>query len=319
MLKTGTDLVPFDCFESASRAVLSLLHERLGFDLWMMTRTDGLDWIVLQVEDHGYKVKEGSVFRWADSFCSQMVQGRGPRIAPSAQNIPSYAAAPIGRQVPIGAYIGVPIKNADGSLFGTLCAIDPSPQSESIQNDLPWIELLARLLGTILVNEMIAIGAARRLEQSLQATMTDPLTGLLNRKGWTDKVTIEETRSRRYGSPTCIVRLTLEGLRDLEDSGDLVSYDSRIKTASVCIRNTAGDNDVVSHFGAGEFAVLGVDWDLEKADATTFNIAKALMEKKLAVRVGRAMRNPSLGLVETVVEAEQLLNASKRSLDQTRL
>ena len=113
-----SNLVPFESFEKASRSVLSLLHQRLGFDLWMMTRTDGQDWIVLQVEDHGYKVKEGSVFRWADSFCSQMVLGLGPRVAPCAQEIPTYAAAPIGQQVAIGAYIGVPIQNSDGSLFG---------------------------------------------------------------------------------------------------------------------------------------------------------------------------------------------------------
>ena len=82
MFPSNDDLDPFTDFETATRAALSLLHQRLGFDLWMMTRTDGNDWIVLQVEDHGYKVSEGSVFRWADSFCSQMVIGRGPRIAP---------------------------------------------------------------------------------------------------------------------------------------------------------------------------------------------------------------------------------------------
>ena len=43
-------------FESAARAVLSFLHRRVGFNLWMVTRTEGEDWIVLQAEDHGYGV-----------------------------------------------------------------------------------------------------------------------------------------------------------------------------------------------------------------------------------------------------------------------
>jgi len=34
--------------------VLAFLHRRLGFDLWMVTRTEGDNWIVLQTEDHGY-------------------------------------------------------------------------------------------------------------------------------------------------------------------------------------------------------------------------------------------------------------------------
>ncbi len=311
MLQVGTDLIPFDCFESASRAVLSLLHERLGFDLWMMTRTDGQDWIVLQVEDHGYKVKEGSVFRWADSFCSQMVQGLGPRIAPCAQDIPSYAAAPIGQQVSIGAYIGVPIKNADGTLFGTLCAIDPRPQNESIQRDLPWIELLARMLATILINELKAIDQERRLEQSHQATMKDTLTGLLNRLGWDGKVAIEETRARRYGSPTCIVKLAISGLKKTDGPSDSVVDDSLIKTAAVCIRNKVGESDCVAHLGGGEFAILGVDWDLEKAAATTSEIFQAMEKHRIDARVGQAIRNPSMGLSAAVKEADRFLAASR--------
>ena len=311
MLQTGTDLIPFDCFESASRAVLSLLHERLGFDLWMMTRTDGQDWIVLQVEDHGYKVKEGSVFRWADSFCSQMVQGLGPRIAHCAQDIPSYAAAPIGQQVSIGAYIGVPIKNADGTLFGTLCAIDPRPQNESIQRDLPWIELIARMLATILINEMKAIDEARRLEQSHQATMKDTLTGLLNRPGWDGKVAIEETRARRYGSPMCIVKFAISGLKKTEDPSDSIAEDSLIKKAAVCILNKVGENDCVAHLGGGEFAVLGVEWDLKKAKETISEIVKAMEKQRMDARVGHAMRNPNLGLSAAVEEADRFLAASK--------
>lgn len=49
----------FSDFETAGRAVLAFLHRRLGFDLWMVTRTEGDDWIVLQSEDHGYGVAPG--------------------------------------------------------------------------------------------------------------------------------------------------------------------------------------------------------------------------------------------------------------------
>ena len=75
------DLI-FNDFEAAGQRVLAFLHQRFGFGLWMVTRTEGEDWIVLQSEDHGYGVKPGTVFRWADSFCSEMVKGNGPRIAP---------------------------------------------------------------------------------------------------------------------------------------------------------------------------------------------------------------------------------------------
>ncbi|MEO7031776.1 MAG: sensor domain-containing diguanylate cyclase, partial [Herbaspirillum sp.] len=106
-------------FETTSRAVLTFLHQRLGFALWIITRTEGENWIILQSEDHGYGVTLGMVFRWADSFCSEMIKGNGPRIAPNSDLVAAYRQAPISRQVPIKAYVGSPLLCADGSLFGT--------------------------------------------------------------------------------------------------------------------------------------------------------------------------------------------------------
>lgn len=311
MPESLANLVPFESFELASRAVLSLLHQRLGFDLWMMTRTDGQDWIVLQVEDHGYNVKEGSMFRWADSFCSRMVLGLGPRVAPCAQEIPTYAAAPIGRQVAIGAYIGVPIHNADGSLFGTLCAIDPTPQNDLVEKDLPWIELLSRLLGTILVNELKSVAIARELDQSHQFKQKDALTGLLSQQGWDEAIATEEARARRYGSPTCILMLALDGLRDAEIPVERTEDHSLIKDASSIIRKTSRQCDIVAHLGGGRFAVLACECDSNGADALTQNIVNAISQMNISARIGKAMRNPSLGLLEAVAEANRQLNASR--------
>ena len=35
------DLTKFDNFENASRSALAYLHQRLGFNLWMMTKVEG--------------------------------------------------------------------------------------------------------------------------------------------------------------------------------------------------------------------------------------------------------------------------------------
>ena len=105
----------------------------------MVTRAGGEDWIVLQADDHGYGVQTGDLFRWTDSFCSRMVQGFGPRIAPASDEVPSYASAPIGSQVPIGAYVGVPLTWRDGNLFGTLCAIHPTAVPKHIETELPLV------------------------------------------------------------------------------------------------------------------------------------------------------------------------------------
>ncbi len=196
-----SDVVPFNNFEEASRAVLEYLHQLVGFRLWMMTRTQDADWIVLQTEDHDYHVEEGTFLKWADSFCSQMVQGLGPRISPCSDLVTAYASAPIAQQVPIKAYVGVPVARKDGSLFGTLCAIDPEPQDETIAEYLPTVELMAQLLGTVLEADLLMLSQARRLERFRHKAMIDPLTKLYNRLGWEQSITTEEQRAKRYGNP----------------------------------------------------------------------------------------------------------------------
>ena len=146
--------INFKSFQDAGEAVLKFLHQHFGFDLWMITRVEGQDWIVLQSEDHGYDIRPGQVFQWADSFCSHMVAGKAPRIAPRSEEIPLYATAPINQQVCIKSYIGQPLLKEDGSLFGTLCAIDPETKSEAIVQDMQLVELLGQLLSSILQAEL---------------------------------------------------------------------------------------------------------------------------------------------------------------------
>src|SRR5215212_2837610 len=115
MCVSDLDHGAFHDFPAACAAVLQYLHRKIGFDLWMVTRVAGEEWIILQVEDHGFGIAPGSVFRWADTFCVEMVKGSGPNIAPRADCVKVYADAALGRNVRIGAYVGFPLMREDGS------------------------------------------------------------------------------------------------------------------------------------------------------------------------------------------------------------
>ena len=178
------DSTAFGSFADASRAVLAHLQGTYAMGLWMVTRTTGEDWVVLHAEDTAYDVTDGALFRWSDSFCSRMVLDEGPRVAPDAAAVAAYAEAPIGKQVPIGAYVGVPLELADGSLFGTLCAIDPQRRDESLAVAGREAALLGRLLSTILEHELDADEQLKRAEAAERDAEVDALTGLLNLRAW---------------------------------------------------------------------------------------------------------------------------------------
>jgi diguanylate cyclase (GGDEF)-like protein len=299
-------------FEAASRAVLSFLHEKMGFGLWMVTRKEEDDWIVLQSEDHGYGVREGTVFRWADSFCSRMVEGRGPRVAPDSEKIPAYAAAPIGHQVKIGAYVGVPLRQANGELFGTLCAIDPLRQPEAITKELELVELLAGLLSTLLVAELHAANEYRRAERAEAEALTDGLTSLYNRRGWDRLLRAEEDRCRRYGHPACVLVADLNELKRINDNEGHDAGDAIIVRTGTLLRKSARAQDVVARLGGDEFGILGVECDRRGAEALISRVRADFRQAGVEIALGMAMREPGRGLEAAWARADEAMFEDKR-------
>lgn len=144
------DLPPFPDFASAARATLEVLHDRLGFGLWAATRSDQSQQHILTAVDHRFGLAEGDHRPWLDLASERMLSGLAPRAAPNCRDELGYADVPLSQDFPVRAYIGVPLQAADGTLVGTLCAVDPLPQTSALYADLPLVELLARLLSTLL-------------------------------------------------------------------------------------------------------------------------------------------------------------------------
>ncbi len=298
-------------FSQAARAVISYLHGRLGFNLWMVTRTEQDDWIVLESEDHGYNVTPGKVFSWADSFCSRMVTGEGPRIAPRSKDVPEYAAALIGRQVEIGAYIGVPLTRDDGSLFGTLCAIDPAAKPDAIEAELPLVELLASLLSTVLTWERKAMEKSRQSELLGRIANSDLLTSLLNRRGWEEVLRIEEERCRHYGDPACVLSIDLDGLKATNDQFGHAAGDELIVRAGRALRSAIREPDAVARLGGDEFAILALGCSRSAGEHMLERVRKALSENGVQASCGLAARVPSQGLAQACKDADMAMYREK--------
>lgn len=306
-------LPPFEDFESASRAILHHLQSKIGFKLWMMTRKEGKDWIILHVCDQGYEVPEGTVYRWADSFCSRMVKGQGPRIAPVSTAIPAYRDAPIAEQVSIGAYIGVPVVRTDGSLFGTLCAIDPEPADTMIESHLNEIELLSQCLSTILNNELAMIEQARELERSQVEAATDHLTGLVNRRGWEKSIQKEEARAKRYGNPVSVFMIDLDNLKEVNDREGHAGGDALIKRAADCLRSSVRESDLVARLGGDEFGILAVECNKKGAEALYTTLEKNLISQGISASIGHAQRRSPQHLDAVIARADANMYQEKKS------
>ena len=295
----------FHDFESACRAVMKLLHGRYGYGLWMVTRVEGDDWIVLHAEDNDYGLEEHRVFRWSDSFCYRMINENAPRVAPAARRVPAYASAPIGMDIEIGSYIGVPLTREDGSLFGTLCAIDKQERPDIEEAELPVVETFAQLLSTVLNFELKAVEEARRADRVESESLLDPLTGLRNRRGWDQKMHEEEIRAQRLGSPICVFSIDLDDLKRMNDNHGHAQGDQLIRRAANAIQESLREIDVAARVGGDEFTILALECSEEGSGEILERLQNSFKSEGVNASIGKAMRNPEQGLDAALAEADQ--------------
>ena len=304
-------MIPTENFETASKAVLKFLHQRLGFDLWMITRMIGDDWIILQTEDQSYGVQEKTVLNWADSFCSQMILGNGPNIAANSKTIPAYANAPIGKTLQIGAYIGLPLMNGQDDLFGTLCAIHPASMPESIQDELPMVELLSQLLSSILTLELKAEEHVRELQRIKSDALTDSLSGLYNRRGWDGIVSAEENRCTRYGHSACIIMIDLDGLKVINDSRGHAAGDELIRLTGQTLLSVLREHDIAARLGGDEFAILAVECSHMQSKVLIERVESALQQASIKASVGVGIRSPGSNMAAALDAADKNMYINK--------
>jgi len=149
------DVAPWRSWDSAAAGLLRLLHEHVGWDVWMVTRVSEDRQIVLHSHPDG-PLQPGTALPWERSLCRQMIEGRAPRMATVTAVVPEYAAMTTGPLRDAAAYVGIPILAVDGGLFGTLCGVAFRARPRSAIRELPVIEGCARVLSTLLAAGMTA-------------------------------------------------------------------------------------------------------------------------------------------------------------------
>jgi diguanylate cyclase len=299
-------------FRAAVEEALEGLRDRTGLGCWLLLRATGDGWAVVAARDRHYGVGVDAGLADGELPLRAMLEGRGPRVAPAVAEVGAYAAADRFRGRPVGAFAGVPILAPDGTLLGCLCGLDPTPTRPGLAGELPTIELLGRLLGSLLAMELDRRELQGRFERAELDSLTDPLTGVGNRRAWDRLLQAEEARCRRYGSPASLVSIDLDELKQVNDADGHLAGDRLLCRAAEVIGSTKRAADVVARLGGDEFGVLAVECDEGAAAVLAERIRAALEAAGVRASVGHATRRASAGLRQAWVEADSRMYARKR-------
>ncbi len=163
-------------------------------------------------------------------------------------------------------------------------------------------------------------------ELAMQAHL-DPLTELLNRRGFVERAKQELRRSARTGTPVSLLMVDANDFKRINDNWGHQAGDNALRALANGIRARVRPYDLIGRMGGDEFAVLLPG--LDQAGAAVLvprlleSIAGQPMERgvRLTVSVGRATLQPSpsealrTGLRD-MSEEEELLERLMSSADE---
>jgi len=96
----------------------------------------------------------------------------------------------------------------------------------------------------------------REHERLAEASMTDDLTGLLNRRALDARLAEECARAARYGTPLSLVVLDLDNFKEVNDHYGHAAGDALLRAVGVLLRSELRTADIAVRYGGDEFALV---------------------------------------------------------------
>ncbi|BDT69783.1 hypothetical protein os1_39750 [Comamonadaceae bacterium OS-1] len=118
---------------------------------------------------------------------------------------------------------------------------------------------LALVVNMAFVAAMVALLAAWRDEAKARLhnlAMTDGLTGLLNRRGWTERAEAMFANAMRYQQPLTLMMLDIDHFKRVNDTYGHEVGDSALKLFARLLRESRRTGDLVGRLGGEEFCIV---------------------------------------------------------------
>lgn len=127
--------------------ILDVVCRTTGMKFAAVARVTEERWVACSVLDKiDFGLKPGGELKIETTICYQIQQSREAVIIDNVAQDPHWCTHHIPAMYGFHSYISVPIILADGSFFGTLCAIDPQPTKLNTPETVGMFRLFAELI-----------------------------------------------------------------------------------------------------------------------------------------------------------------------------
>lgn len=236
---------------------------------------------------------EGGQGYRAGSLVEYLVDGRSPLAVGSAAD----ADRPL--EDTQGAYCMVPLATR-GQVQALLYA--DSEFSTSIT------ERQTSLMTFFAGQAAIAIENARLYQETQDLALTDPLTGLSNRRALGDQLEHEMHSARRNRTQIAYAIIDVDDFKRINDTHGHQVGDKALKVFADCLRLNSRKGDIVARFAGDEFVVVMCNTNPDAARLGVERIQQQLRKSDLRCSIGVGM------FPADAEDTSSLLSAADRAL-----
>jgi diguanylate cyclase (GGDEF)-like protein len=201
----------------------------------------------------------------------------------------------------------------------TLVMLGPPKSGGVLGIGRPALAILVWFLVAAVVLAWALARTLTRLHRRVaEQAITDPLTGLWNRRHMAETLQREVSRARRFGHPISLIILDVDDFKQINDRDGHLQGDLVLETVADVVKETTRLIDVAARYGGDELAVVLVETDREGALIVGERLADRMRGTEVPLRDGGSMGvTISLGVAtipDSADELEALVDAADRAL-----
>jgi diguanylate cyclase (GGDEF)-like protein len=251
--------------------------------------------------------------RMGEGISGRVLESGQPLVVENIETA-GMTPAPAARNYKTKSFISYPI-TMGGRKIGVLNVTDKSGGRPCDDVDLSLLEIVGPQIAVALERA----GWQERAAQFQLMSITDPLTGLLNRRYLEERLTEELNRSKRYNYSMSCLMIDIDDFKKYNDRNGHQAGDLALKITAHCLKSALRSADIACRYGGEEFCILLPQTNVSEAGVIAERMRQRVAETDYPNGISQPIGKVSISIgVSTFARhidtAESVIAAADRAL-----
>jgi len=205
----------------------------------------------------------------------------------------------------------ISLRSADGKHLWM--SLDADAQTDSAGNFTGIIGTFSDITRSVELNHLLS----RYQDELYHLSVTDPLTGLYNRRHFDSQLEVILSDHLPKNMPVCLLLIDLDGFKFINDTYGHPFGDEVLRTTAQLLKQQVRRNDYIARLAGDEFAMVLKNTDIENATRIAQKLHDRISDTRIPLPVGHMQLQSSMGVAEApthAANAQDLVSAADVAL-----